>query len=244
MGQRAALYCRVSTTDQSCARQERDLIAFAKRAGYEVVGDGTRMGREDGDRSPAHRNNVMAERAFRKEDLLVREPLLLHPSAPSWVGLSLEVALTKHLAALALTLGMLFTAVPVRAEPSAPAVRPADGLVQVIHYYGRHRFYGCPHRYYGRASMGARATTVDCGSTAQDTATMAGGATSANHPSSWGQALNGSRRPNLNWPVRRLRVAGEADRMGHDGWSASPRPRSVRPSSARRRDGVGGLRRA
>ncbi len=38
MGQRAALYCRVSTADQSCARQERDLTAFAVRAGYEVVG--------------------------------------------------------------------------------------------------------------------------------------------------------------------------------------------------------------
>ena len=38
MGQRAAIYCRVSTADQSCARQERDLTAFAARAGYEVVG--------------------------------------------------------------------------------------------------------------------------------------------------------------------------------------------------------------
>jgi putative DNA-invertase from lambdoid prophage Rac len=38
MGQRVALYCRVSTADQSCARQERDLAAFAARAGYEVVG--------------------------------------------------------------------------------------------------------------------------------------------------------------------------------------------------------------
>ena len=38
MGQRAALYCRVSTGDQSCARQERDLTAFAARAGHEVVG--------------------------------------------------------------------------------------------------------------------------------------------------------------------------------------------------------------
>ncbi len=38
MGQRAALYCRVSTADQSCARQERDLLSFAARAGYEVVG--------------------------------------------------------------------------------------------------------------------------------------------------------------------------------------------------------------
>jgi DNA invertase Pin-like site-specific DNA recombinase len=38
LGQRAALYCRVSTADQSCERQERDLIAFAQRAGYAVVG--------------------------------------------------------------------------------------------------------------------------------------------------------------------------------------------------------------
>ena len=38
MGQRAALYCRVSTADQSCTRQERDLVAFAARASYEVVG--------------------------------------------------------------------------------------------------------------------------------------------------------------------------------------------------------------
>ncbi len=38
MGQRVALYCCVSTADQSCARQERDLATFAERAGYEVVG--------------------------------------------------------------------------------------------------------------------------------------------------------------------------------------------------------------
>jgi len=34
---RAAIYTRVSTTDQSCERQVRDLLAFAERAGYEVV---------------------------------------------------------------------------------------------------------------------------------------------------------------------------------------------------------------
>jgi DNA invertase Pin-like site-specific DNA recombinase len=38
LGQRVAIYCRVSTTDQSCARQERDLSAFAARADYQVVG--------------------------------------------------------------------------------------------------------------------------------------------------------------------------------------------------------------
>ena len=37
LGQKAAIYCRVSTADQSCERQERDLRAFAERAGYEAV---------------------------------------------------------------------------------------------------------------------------------------------------------------------------------------------------------------
>jgi putative DNA-invertase from lambdoid prophage Rac len=35
---KAALYCRVSTADQSCERQERDLLAYAERCGYDVVG--------------------------------------------------------------------------------------------------------------------------------------------------------------------------------------------------------------
>jgi DNA invertase Pin-like site-specific DNA recombinase len=38
LGRRVALYCRVSTADQSCERQERDLLAFAERSGDEVVG--------------------------------------------------------------------------------------------------------------------------------------------------------------------------------------------------------------
>ena len=36
MGQ-VAIYCRVSTDDQSCERQERDLRAFAKRAGHKIL---------------------------------------------------------------------------------------------------------------------------------------------------------------------------------------------------------------
>jgi putative DNA-invertase from lambdoid prophage Rac len=35
---RVAIYCRVSTSDQSCSRQERDLVDYADQAGYEVVG--------------------------------------------------------------------------------------------------------------------------------------------------------------------------------------------------------------
>lgn len=38
MGQRAAIYARVSTSDQSCERQVAELTAFAARGGYEVVG--------------------------------------------------------------------------------------------------------------------------------------------------------------------------------------------------------------
>lgn len=37
MGQSAVIYCRVSTTDQCCDRQERDLMSFAERAGYKVT---------------------------------------------------------------------------------------------------------------------------------------------------------------------------------------------------------------
>lgn len=38
MGQlRAAIYCRVSTADQNCDRQLRDLEEFAARTGYQVV---------------------------------------------------------------------------------------------------------------------------------------------------------------------------------------------------------------
>lgn len=38
MGQRAAIYARVSTSDQSCERQIAELTAFAERSGYDVVG--------------------------------------------------------------------------------------------------------------------------------------------------------------------------------------------------------------
>jgi putative DNA-invertase from lambdoid prophage Rac len=37
MTQRACLYARVSTADQDCSRQVRDLEAFAARVGHDVV---------------------------------------------------------------------------------------------------------------------------------------------------------------------------------------------------------------
>ena len=38
MGQIAAIYCRVSTGDQDCTRQESELIVFAEKLGYRIVG--------------------------------------------------------------------------------------------------------------------------------------------------------------------------------------------------------------
>ena len=38
MVQKVAIYCRVSTTDQSCERQERDLLEYAAFSCFEVVG--------------------------------------------------------------------------------------------------------------------------------------------------------------------------------------------------------------
>jgi putative DNA-invertase from lambdoid prophage Rac len=70
MGQSAALYCRVSTADQSCARQERDLRAFAKKAGYKVVGvwKETASGAKN-DR--AERNEILALAQTRKINVIL-----------------------------------------------------------------------------------------------------------------------------------------------------------------------------
>lgn len=70
LGQRAALYCRVSTAGRPCARQERDLAAFAALAGYEVVGvyketaSGVRLAR-------AERREVMAPAQRREIDAVL-----------------------------------------------------------------------------------------------------------------------------------------------------------------------------
>ena len=70
MGQPIAMYCRVSTADQSCDRQERDLRAFAKRAGFEIVAvfKETASGAKN-DR--AERNKVMALARARKIDAIL-----------------------------------------------------------------------------------------------------------------------------------------------------------------------------
>ena len=65
-----AIYCRVSTDDQSCNRQERDLRAFAKRAGHEIVAvlKETASGAKN-DRP--ERNKVMALARARKVDAIL-----------------------------------------------------------------------------------------------------------------------------------------------------------------------------
>lgn len=70
MGQRAAIYCRVSTADQSCERQEQDLLAYAERCGYEVAGvfketaSGAKINRKE-------RQAVMEQARARKIDLIL-----------------------------------------------------------------------------------------------------------------------------------------------------------------------------
>jgi DNA invertase Pin-like site-specific DNA recombinase len=70
LGQTAALYCRVSTADQTCARQERDLKAFAKKAGYKIVGvyKETASGAKD---ERAQRKEVLALAQARKIDIIL-----------------------------------------------------------------------------------------------------------------------------------------------------------------------------
>lgn len=63
--------------------------------------------------------------------------------------------LTRHLAAATLAMGVLFTVVPTHAEATVAAVRPADGLVQMVQYYGRPGHYGRP-RYHGRSHFYGR----------------------------------------------------------------------------------------
>ena len=71
---RVAIYCRVSTSDQDVARQERDLLAYAERAGYEVIAihketlSGIRKSRG---KQPVERARVMALAQRREIDAVL-----------------------------------------------------------------------------------------------------------------------------------------------------------------------------
>jgi len=65
-----AVYCRVSTDDQSCERQEPDLRAFAKRAGHKIVA----VFKETADNARPERARVLAlARAHEIDAILVTE---------------------------------------------------------------------------------------------------------------------------------------------------------------------------
>ena len=70
MGQRAAIYARVSKADQSCERQLRDLAAFAERGGFEVVAtfEETASGAKD---SRRERKRVLALAQRREIDAVL-----------------------------------------------------------------------------------------------------------------------------------------------------------------------------
>jgi DNA invertase Pin-like site-specific DNA recombinase len=73
MGQRVAIYCRVSTDDQDCTRQEGDLRALADRLGHDVVAvfDEKASGAKD-DR-PERRKLLELARKRRVDAILVTE---------------------------------------------------------------------------------------------------------------------------------------------------------------------------
>lgn len=67
---RVAIYCRVSTDDQCCQRQERDLLEFATRASYSVVGIWKETASGTKDNRP-ERKKVLALAQARKIDAVL-----------------------------------------------------------------------------------------------------------------------------------------------------------------------------
>ena len=109
MGQqpkRAVLYCRVSTADQSCERQERDLAAFADRAGYEVAGiyketaSGVRLDR-------AERRKVLAQVQRREIDAVLVTELSRWGRSTTDLLATLRELEARHVSLVALN-GMAF----------------------------------------------------------------------------------------------------------------------------------------
>ena len=70
MGQRAVIYSRVSTSDQSCERQESELREFAEKGGYHVLHAfrETESGAKD---NRKQRNKVIALAQSRKIDAIL-----------------------------------------------------------------------------------------------------------------------------------------------------------------------------
>jgi len=71
--QKVAIYCRVSTVDQSCERQERDLLAYAERAGFEVAGIWKEVASGSKDKRPERRRVIALAQDRRIDAILVTE---------------------------------------------------------------------------------------------------------------------------------------------------------------------------
>lgn len=67
---KAAIYCRVSTADQSCERQEHDLRAYAEKAGWQIAGvwKETASGSKD---NRKERQKILALAQARKLDIVL-----------------------------------------------------------------------------------------------------------------------------------------------------------------------------
>lgn len=70
---RVAIYCRVSTDDQSCQRQERDLLEFATRAGYIVTGIWKETASGTKDNRPERKKVLVLAQARKIDAVLVTE---------------------------------------------------------------------------------------------------------------------------------------------------------------------------
>lgn len=70
---RTAIYCRVSTDDQSCERQERDLLEFANRAGYQTVGVWKEIASGTKDNRPERKKILALAQARKIDAVLVTE---------------------------------------------------------------------------------------------------------------------------------------------------------------------------
>jgi putative DNA-invertase from lambdoid prophage Rac len=89
LGQKVALYCRVSTADQSCERQEQDLLAYTARCGYEFVGVWKETASGSQDNRP-ERKKVMAIAQARKIDAIAVTELT------RWGRSTLDLVHTLH----------------------------------------------------------------------------------------------------------------------------------------------------
>lgn len=68
---RVAIYCRVSTADQSCDRQVRDLTEHAINAGWEIVGEPYKETASGTKNDRAVRKQVLALAQSRKIDIIL-----------------------------------------------------------------------------------------------------------------------------------------------------------------------------